>query len=220
MASQYLSLSLFVMLLSFFIILNSKSTFDTTKTKAVVNSLSMVFSSEEHPDDLAPSIMQSPLSSIREGSTLTQLNALFSSEISGVESKTNRLGTIMHISLKDEEFEKVLKSSLGGAKSIPISGGNFDFLATLVSLLNSQDSMPYRMDIVLSLGQNPSKLQNENPDEMTTRIAQVSSYAKRLEEAGLPPKFVTSGIGRGRAGMIDLYFYRYRAFNPFGNNAQ
>ena len=218
MASQYLALSLFIMLLSFFIILNSKSTFDSEKSRAVANSLSMVFSQEYLPEDLAPSMKSDQFKASRSGSTITQLSALFSSEISGVDIKTNRLGTIMHLNLKVDEFEKILKNSLGGADSAQISAGNFDFLATLVSLLDSQDSIPYRMDIVLALEQSPSKLQNEDPDEIATRVGQVSLYAKRLEEAGLPPKLVTSGIGPGKAGRINLYFHRYKVFNPLGKS--
>ena len=48
MANQFLSLSLFLMLLSFFIVLNSMSDFEKqTAVPAVLNSLSLAFSSRD-----------------------------------------------------------------------------------------------------------------------------------------------------------------------------
>ena len=49
MANQFLSLSMFLMLLSFFIVLNSMSTFEKeVAVPAVLNSLSMAFSKQEN----------------------------------------------------------------------------------------------------------------------------------------------------------------------------
>lgn len=208
MANQFLALSMFVMLLSFFIILNALSNFEVVKSRDVLTSISVAFSKEELPDDLAANIIEDPMESYHEGNTLDKLKGLFESQIAGVETKTNRLGTIMHLRMKLEDFEKQLTS--GGTSF----GGSL--APTLVSLLNAEDDVAYSMDMLINLKDNPAVLQNETPQDVGKSVEKVARYALQIESAGLPKKYLSAGVNQGPQDTIDLYFKRYQPFNPLG----
>lgn len=208
---------MFVMLLSFFIVLNSMSTFEPVKARPILNSLSMAFSSQEIDEKLTSGIEDSGAQGMREGGdTLEKIDGLFSAQISGLEVRKNRLGTMMHMRVPVKKFDALMGTMVQNEDA---KEGSFQqgFLQTLVSLLDAENSIPYRMDIVLNVEANPAKFRNDSPEETAQKIEKVSYYAKALQEAGLPPKLETAGLGKGEDGMIDLYFHRYVPFNPEGS---
>ena len=212
MANQFLAFALFVMLLSFFIILNSMSNFEIVKAREVLSSISVAFSTEAVPEELSPNIAADPVESAQEGSTLDKLKSLFETQISGVDVKKNRLGTTMHLrmdlDLFDQQFSS--KNSLAAGELTP----------TLVSLLGAEDEVPYSMEMLINLADNPAAIQNDDPEEVTKNIRRVSGYAQAIEEIGLPKKYLSAGLGSGPAGTIDLFFRRYQPFNPLGARAE
>lgn len=217
MANQFLGLSLFVMLLSFFIILNGLSNFEDEKSKPVLGSLALAFSFKELAAiDEEPTTMESVEESTHEGDVLSNIDELFQARIEGVKTQKNRLGTIMHISMPFEEFEKgiLIPDKRTDGKALESEGF---FLPTLISLLRARDDIPYRMDMVLNISESPSKVQSENPSVMHESLAEIAAIAQQLEESGLPKKLVTAGLGAGKEKNIDLYFRRYEPFNPMGD---
>lgn len=212
MANQFLALSLFVMLLSFFLILNSMSNFDDTKSRPILNSLSVSFSNEKVEPDNQPNIEEDPADSFKEGSTLDRVEALFRSQITGVEAEKNRLGTLMHIRLSVDKFEKGIAMPDADGQ---VTGGGF--MPTLVSLLQSEENgVPHRMEMILNIEANPAAAQNETPQLVDEKAKQVSGFAEKLAGAGLPEKMIAAGLGQGPDQTIDLYFRRYEPFNPLG----
>ncbi len=215
MANQFLALSMFIMLLSFFIVLNSLSNFEVSKSSSILNSLSSTFSKIDVTPDLQPSVEESPEALAQKGDALAQLSDLFQAEISGVDVQKNRLGTQMRLRLDLAEFEKnILVPVQAAAQSDGASasvGGKF--LPTLISLFETQDSVPYRMDMVVNLDDNPAALQNESPDTLKGQTRKVAMLADALERAGLPQKRLSAGVGQGEEGKIDLYFSRYEALD-------
>ena len=217
MANQFLGLSLFIMLLSFFIILNAISTFEVTKTRPVLNSLTMAFSSQETKDIRPPgkALEASPASQL--GSNLDRIQALFESQITAVQASKNRLGNMMFIRMPFEEFQNAVISSL----TIPVDdaqaiGGDsyVNMLPLLVSLLQTNSDVSYKMDMVLNLEQDPSDMVLDAPDQFRAANVSVADIAERLENAGLPKYQVTTGLKQGEAGVVELMFRRYEPFNP------
>ncbi len=212
MANQYLGLSLFVMLLSFFIILNALSNFEEAKARPVINSVSVAFSSKDTVKDLSPNLESDPLQSYRSGDALDQLDELFKAQISGVETQKNRLGTIMHLRVRLDEFEGGLMAPI--SESEDVSDFEGPFLPMLVSLLKAENAIPYRMDMMLNIESDASDLQQDNPEALLSYLKKAASYAQTLERAGLPTQLVTAGLKKGERDYIDLYFYRHIPFNP------
>ncbi len=213
MANQFLGLSLFIMLLAFFIILNAISDFDEDMSNKAMQSVTVAFSNRDIPQDPTANLEEDLQESFREGDTLDQLQDLFKSQITGVEIKKDRMGTVMHLRMPVSDFERqILKSSA----SSPVNS-SYDLRATLVTLLSSEDHIRYRMEIFLNSDKSPAKLQNENPKKMMSLMNRASFYTEILEEAGLSKKFITPGIKAGSEKMIDLFFRRYEPFNPLGD---
>ena len=218
MANQFLGLSLFILLLSFFIILNRMSNFEENKSLPVVNSLAVAFSNKGAESNNPPSVAQDTTqASYREGDTLDRLQDLFRSQITGVDVKKNRLGTVMHVRVPLKKFEKEIMKQTPELQGSVLEGAGGDFAPTLVSVLQTSNTkIPYRLDMILNVPASPAKLLNENPEEINARVKKVTAFAKRLEDSGLPKKLVSAGVGEGEEGTIDLFFRRYMPFNPLG----
>lgn len=218
MANQFLSLSLFLMLLSFFIVLNSVSDFENTKAvPTVLNSLSLAFKNEHSQGDTTATARQeNEFQDKRDGNALEDVEGLFNAHIAGFEARKNRLGTVMHVRLPMRSFENALKRTDFGDADVP-SQDQEPFLNTLVTVLRSaQKKKPYRIDMVMNVGDDPAILMDTQPKEYRTAVKRVSNLSKALENMKLPRKMISTGLKRGERGFIDLYFYRYKPMQmPF-----
>ena len=218
MANQFLGLSLFVMLLSFFIILNAVSNFEETKSQPVLNSLALTFSNKEAIDPTPPGPALVKTMAMQEGSTLDKIESLFKSQITSAKTKQNRLGTIMYIDVPFQEFEKAILKSLTipAADAAPDFEENMDVLPMLVSLLETGREVTYKMDMLLNISQSPPVLIGQNPERFNALNKSLSGVALKLEESGLPKYQVTAGLKQGEEGIVELIFRRYQPFNPLG----
>lgn len=210
MANEYLGLSLFIMLLSFFIILNSVSEFEETKAAPVLSSLDMAFSSSAiERKETGASPIQTTQKSTKEGDTLDQIQGLFNAQVESFELSKNRLGTEMYVSMSVEEFEE----ALGIQNPQDLFANNAaqeSFTKTLVSLIQTAETkVPYRIDMILNVGGNPSSLQNEKPEQIRNSLKQITGYSSYLERNGMPVRFISAGLGNNEKDLIELVFRRY-----------
>lgn len=226
-AGQLLGLSLFIMLLAFFIVLNAISSFEESKVSPVIQSLEYTFASKirsRSQDTAQPSARQSSTTSTSEGDTLEQIEELFSAQIPNVENvvKNERLG-MMYIQVPFEGFKDAV---FGLEKAQPQDQGNAGavtgryFLPTLVGLLKSDRAgYTYRMDMILGTGRNPSVLASDKPQTLDDITKEMSRIARRIESAGIPQKLLSAGIQNRDENMIDLVFRPHIPFNPLGTDS-
>ena len=213
MANQFLSLSLFLMLLSFFIVLNSVSDFEETKAvPAALNSLLLAFSNDVKNIEDKPSPAPSLYQDKRGGDTIEALEGVFNAHIGGFEAKRNRLGTVLHVQLPMQRFENAVNEAT--FENAGFGAGTLQsFMTTLVTVLRSaENGQPYRIDMVMNVSEDPVILSENAPDDFVTALKRVSDLATTLENKGIPKKMLSAGLVSGKAGMIDLYFYRYTPF--------
>ncbi|MGH1455671.1 MAG: hypothetical protein ACRBDI_02730 [Alphaproteobacteria bacterium] len=213
MANQFLSLSLFLMLLSFFIVMNSVSGYEEEKEKSVLNSIALAFSNNKVEGlNGAPSEISTPRMSINQGETLVEIEGLFDASISGFEATKNRLGTVMHVRTPIAKFENALDS--GGSFNTDMNlGEKGSFTKTLVTLLRSEErGQPFRIDMILNTEQDPIELHFENNDDFMKYLYRVTALSNRLEQQGVPIKMMSAGLVKGEVGYIDLYFHKYKPF--------
>jgi hypothetical protein len=214
MANQFLGLSLFIMLLSFFIIINALSSFESEKSKTVLDSLSEAFSVKKQEILSAPGEIPSIEASIHEGSVLDQLESYFTAQIVGVTVKQDRTGSEMHVRMPFENFKNALALALEPQSTEPAAGSaNRGLKPMLNSLMDTQNAIPYRMDMILGSSLAPERLVAEKPQLYKTMSRDIAAVAARLESAGMPLKFMSVGIGTGEEGMLDLYFRRHEGFS-------
>lgn len=213
MANQFLALSLFLMLLSFFIVLNAISGYEQTKSEPVIKSIALTFSSEEKRREQEVSKEPTPVVASNKGDTMASLEGLFNAHIAGFQASRNRLGTIMHVRADVKEFEKVINIQ-GGSYDEAALGGRGAFAKTLVTLLRSEnEGKPYRIDMYLHTPEDPAEYQKEFYNEFMTGLRRVTGFADRLEDVGLPKRMISAGLAKGKPGYIDLFFYKYKPFD-------
>ncbi len=216
LASQLMGLSLFVMLLAFFIVLNAISTFHEQKVRPALASIGNAFGLEIAGDGSMPSMAPSDDASVGEGDSLDHLEALFNAHLSGIEIKQDKTWGTMHIHLPLDQFVSALMAVNPGelkGQEAAISGKLL--LPTLVSLLETgEQKLPYRMDIVVNTPDDPGNLYNNNPQKLKDLTRQVSSMSTHLERGGLPPRQMSIGLQKGRPNTVDLYFRPYIPFSP------
>ena len=72
--------------------------------------------------------------------------------------------------------------------------------------------IPYRMDMLLSIPQDPADMTKSDPEGFQKKLETVTGFAQKLEEMGIPKTLLSSGLQRGENGFIDIYFVRYEPF--------
>lgn len=216
MASQLMGLSLFIMMLAFFIVLNAISSFNEAKVRPAVASVEGTFGSNLLGEDLMPSQAKSDSESDGEGDTLDYLESLFKSHMTGIKINKEKVWGTMHIELPMEKFEKAVMSLDEGELEKQGSAQKEKyFLSTLVSLMETgQQKLPYRMDMVLNVEKDPGFLHDKDPQKLRRISVKLSDIAFRLKKGGLPATQMSIGLQEGRKGIMDLYFRPYKSLNP------
>lgn len=215
LGSQILGLTMFIMLLAFFIILNSISTFNQEKVQPLRESLQMAFTSTLTTSiDLDPSIVSTTDKETSEGKVTARLERLFSANVAGVEAQTdNGSGTIL-LRMKFDDFKKAVDAAVTGTS--PKS----DFMRTLVSLVRTDMSgFTYRMDVFVQVNGNPAHMQNREPQKIDAIMDDLAGIAMRLGRTGLPDKLMSFGIEDGDDGMVEILFRPHVPYNPQPHSA-
>ncbi len=213
--NDYLGLSLFIMLLSFFLILNSMSSFEIDKAASVISSVNNAFAFGAQRDRIVPAIQTPVETSHRKGDALDDVEALFNAQIKPFRLVRNRLGTEMHVRMSLSDF-KALMDGIGKTEiteSNMLDGQGGAFLPTLVSVLQTAETVqPYHMDLTINTGGNPALMQNENPETLKAYAETATYFGQNLESAGLSRKFLSVGLGGGAENTVELLFRRYQPF--------
>lgn len=204
-----LNLSLFLMLLSFFIVLNNVSSFEESKYQPILQSLRTTFAANAlSRDGTGPSVSSDPMQSINEGETSERIDALFRAQITGF--KAGKAGSgVMTVVLPLEEFDRALTSPDQIDVTRMEYGGGLQtfFVPTLVSLVRAQEQgTPYRMDMVFHTNDPPALLYNSDPRVLETQRRQSAAYADTLEKAGLPADLLGVGLMQGDPATVTLVF--------------
>ncbi len=224
-ASQLMGLSLFIMLLAFFIVLNAISSFEERKVDPALTSIGEAFGTKINLNVggammPAPSVRPDPAASIHEGDTLDRMEALFRAEIAGLDDADitiNKSLGVMHVRLDYTDLrESILavgQKKLEPGMSIPEFGF---FMPTLVSMLKSAErDHPYRIDMIYNIKESPARLQAVNPDEMAGYRSKIGLLARRLGDAGMPDNLMSVGLaGDVSEGMVDVYLYPHKPYSP------
>jgi flagellar motor protein MotB len=216
--AQMMNLALFIMLLAFFIVLNTLSSYEEVKTAQVKRSIALSFSKKPQVEEIKSSTAPDPVQSMREGHTFDRLDALFNAQIASFEAVQSKSRGIMMVQVPYDDFvNAIMAVGLKNILQYPSRRdirGNF-FLPTLASILRTNiDGAPTRMEILLNTKSNPAKLQNQTPKEMSKKISAVGQLSQRLEKQGMPQKLLNIGVAKGDPKMVQLVFRKYIPFSP------
>lgn len=204
-----LNLSLFLMLLAFFIVLNGMSSFEEMRYKPIMESLASTFSSATQREDSAPSVTPNPVKSINEGSAVDRLDALFNAQITGAKVTSSSRAGVMHVELPLEEFDQAMTrpGQVDLTQVDKITGLQTYFLPTLVSLMKeAEQGRPYRVDIIVHTQGSPAGVYNTNPAGYSALVITVAGYAALLEKQGLSKDLLSIGVSEGSRDKIEMFF--------------
>ena len=216
--AQMMNLALFIMLLAFFIVLNTLSSYEEVKTEQVRRSIELSFSRDPQVEAVKASTAPDPAQSMRQGHTFDRLDALFNAQISSFEAVQSKSRGVMMVQVPYDDFVEAVmavgQKDLLRYPSRRAIRGNF-FLPTLASILRTNiDGAPTRIEIILNTKKNPAELQNQTPDAMSKMISAAGQLSQRLEKQGMPQKLINIGVGKGNPKMINLVFRKYIPFSP------
>lgn len=211
-----MALSLFVMLLAFFIILNSISDYEENRARNIMRSLESVFAVNfTDPDMDLPSTVSSEDSLTDEGDVLDKIQNLFSSQIPSNKIKVDKSEGVMYASVPYDDFSSAVMDLEKGDKGEKKGWGQEFFLPALVSLLkNDQTGHPYRMDVYINVGGNPARMMNKDPKKLNAGMKNAGRLAGKIESAGLQTRLLSVGIKEGDPETVEIVFRPHIVFNP------
>lgn len=215
MANQFLALSLFLMLLSFFIVMNAISSFDESKVNPRLNSVSLAFSMLATKENQMPSSAETLRAGAGSGDTFDGVKGLFEAHISGFQMSKNRMGTQMYVKVPVSEFENLISYSSGGL--VENKGG---FMPTFISMLRAdKTNTPFRMDIFFNIPEDVSQYKLSHLDSYKIAVKKVSDYTQKLEDQGLPTHLLSAGMKKGDPAFIELVFMKHEPYDALETQA-
>lgn len=210
LGSQIPGLSLFVIMLAFFIVLNSVSIIKAERAKPMMEGVEQAFASRiSDREDWLPSSSPDEGKSIGEGRTIDKIERIFSSHISGMKTQKDENSGTLLMRMKYDDFAAAVSSAGAGADA------NAEFMRTLTSMLKASNAgQSYRMDVFLQTGENPAEIQNDQPQKMAVVMRDLGAMAQSLEKAGLPQRLLTIGMEQGQEGTVELLFRPHVTYDP------
>lgn len=218
---QMMTLSLFIMLLAFFIVLNAISSYEEIKTEQVRRSVLMTFSKDTTLETPEASSQADDARAMKEGHAFDRLEALFTAQITGFEAVQSKSRGVMMVQVPYAEFKEAVmalgQKDLTRYPSRRAISGNF-FLPTLVSILRSDlDGAPTRIEILLATKRNPAQTQNQNPNQIKDVINEAGVLSQKLEDQGMPQRLLNIGIEKADPEFVNLVFRKYVPFSLMEN---
>lgn len=208
LASQIPALSLFVIMLAFFIMLNSVSVIKEEKAKPLMESIEEAFASKiTNNENWQPSTATADALSAGEGRMIDQMDALFQGHVAGVQTQKDEGRGVLLMRMNYADLSRAV-SNIGDN-----SAENKKFMETLTSLLRAGIArQPYRMDIFLQVDGNPAAMQDDQPQKMKVLMHDLGVLAQQLEKAGLPQRLLSVGLEKGQNGTVELLFRPHETY--------
>lgn len=197
-----LFLALYLLLLAFFILLNTISTFEEVKTREVQESLSSAFAAILPPTTSLQTVtsIEGPVISAQE--TQDKLGSLFQTAIKIVRVQVIQPGTLMEVIMHvDQLFEP---------NSILIRERQGEFMDQLAEVLADEGGYAsYEMEMVMG-----SEVGSKGTVEIENnlQIGRAGAFARDLVDRGAPEKNLYVGIDPG----ADPFIVTFRFFWNFG----
>lgn len=209
--SQVLALGLFIMLLAFFIVLNSLSTFDETTAAPVLASLERTFAPRVYRQDVGQTQVIAPAQGSQDGGSLERISGMFTARIPGIKLAREREG-VLHVRVPTKGLFNAI-----GALSVISEYDKDEYVAyrdIFVAVLASQNTkQPLRMDFTINLPSNPADPEKGTDNLDAQAVVQASKMAAILQKNGLPVNLFSFAYRKGARGKTDITFGVYEPYD-------
>lgn len=206
-SSQFLILSLFILLLAFFIALTSGADFDENKTDPVIDSLEKVFPVNRLRGNGVPAFVQQTSDVRGEGDAQVDFDtadAIFSSDSFPFQKRTRRADGAFIVTMTQGELSELLSIS---AARVTTPMQRQRFFATLSTFLSRKSGRTgHNLNVILSTPEHPSRLAVTKPDELTKLIRRSEDFALGFQKNGISRDNIISGLQKGQNNDVNLIF--------------
>lgn len=192
-----LFLGLYLLVLSFFILLVSISTREELKSQAVMDSLTSTFRTI-----LPPSTDLTGFST-KEGELVIgqrfqeQITKIFTTAIRVIKVEIVQPGRVMRVVMPADALFLTGETEIRPAR--------FPLLDRLVATLSGRPSgVRYDMEFVIGSAYTPD---NDLPIRQTLEMARVGSFARAMLARGVPPDSISTGLRPGSREDVVIWFY-------------
>lgn len=201
---QYMSLSLMILLLAFFIVLNAISSFQADKISPRLESIDRKFATKAKGGESFPARVAAPASKEGAGEVFDLIEETLKSQ--GIPFEAQRLSgnSALFVRLPEERFMYLTGTAANDRQKTEKN----IFLGKLVMLTMpaSATAPRHRIRVMIATGDSPARLAKDDATRFAARVALADRIASRLMFNGLDPATLSLGLAPGRAGFIDLYF--------------
>ena len=193
----FVFLSLFVLVLAFFIVLVSISTVEATKSKAVMQSLTSTFQAMV-PAGAEPSDFTAKEGEILGGSAFQEkITGLFATAFQVAKVEIVKPGRLMQV-----EMPASALFADGEARVRPTA---HPFLDRVVAALGARPpGLRFDMEFVIGAGRPPDRML---PVDQSLEMARAGAFAREMLTRGAPPANLSIGLQPGGADAVTIRFY-------------
>jgi len=196
-SSISLFLSLFLLVLAFFIILVSISTVEKVKSDAVKNSLTSTFKAV-----LTPSTDPTDFTS-RDGDILA--GQPFQAEVTGIFATTIQVAKVEIVQpgkLMQIKLPTVAMFVNGKPEIRPVAAPVLD--RVVAALSTRPPGLRFDMEFVIG---SPYASGSSLPTEQTLQMLRAGSFAREMFRRGVPPDSVAVGLRPGKTDEVSIWFF-------------
>ncbi len=192
-----LFLGLYLLVLSFFILLVTISTREELKTRAVMDSLTSTFRT------ILPPSTDLTAFSAKEGEVVIrqrfqeQITKIFTAAMRVIKLEIVQPGRVMRVVMPADAL-----FFTGGTEIRP---ARFPLLDRLVATLSARPpGVRYDMEFVIGSAYTPD---NDLPLRQTLEMSRVGSFARAMLARGVPPDSISVGLKPGSRANVVIWFY-------------
>jgi len=184
-----LVLSLFLLLLAFFVVLNSISNVEVTRLRAVSGSLNETFAAEGNPADKSVTLVSSQGTVLSDGAFLSRVGNLIRTEFAFANVEDVLPGRLMAVTMSADSL------FIPGREAInPLRRPIIDSVAK--ALINPSPGVRYDVDILVG---------KSAADDLV--IGRAAFLANVFAAAGSPARSIAAGIEQNSPGQLRLLFH-------------
>lgn len=192
-----LFLGLYLVVLAFFILLVTISTFEESKSRKVMDSLSSTFTTIVPPSAQLQNFQSKDGDVLASQEFQQQITGIFATAVQIEKVEIVQPGRLMRVVMKTDSMffpgETTIRPNL------------FPMLdRTVASLSNRPAGMKYDLEMVIGV---PTTSGKAMPIVETLEVSRAGAFARAMNERGLSPDSVSVGMRPENVGEVILWFY-------------
>ena len=204
-SSQFLFLSLFLILLAFFIALTAGANFDDDRTDPILNNLEKVFPVKHFRGVSLPSQIRGQTLGPYAGQAISNAEHVFTANSFPFKARTSRERGALVVTLRTQDLQEMLEII---PAQIVTERQRQLFYANLATLTQPGSSgyAGFLMGIEVYTGSHPARLTTEDRTELNSTVKLAEDYALGFIKSGIQADRIFTLIQKGDTDTVRLIF--------------